>query len=82
MAVCVLTTSPVNQSAVAINSRIAFLQALTNLVKRQMNARQTLFLSHSNLSATLQASAPSSLFPAKASAPRLAQNKWQTLLTV
>ena len=82
MAVCVLTTTPANQSAAAIHTRLAFLQALTNLVKRQMNARQTLFLSHSNLSATRQASASSRIFPAKAQAPRLAQNKWKTFLTV
>ena len=80
MEVCVLTTTPANKSAAAIHSRLALLQALTNLVKRQMNARQTLFLSHSNLSATRQAYASSNLFPA--SAPRLAQNKWQTLKMV
>ena len=87
MAVCVLTTSPANQSVAAIHSRLALLQAQTDLVIRQMSAHQTLFRSHSNLIATRQVSVPFSLFMAtataiRATAIRLAQNKWQTLLTV
>ena len=82
MAVCVPTTSPANQSAAAIQSRLALLRALTDLVIRQMSARRTPFRSHSNLTVTLRVPAASStisMATATATAIRLAQNKWQTV---
>ena len=93
MAVCVLTTSPANQSAAAINLRLAFLQALTDLVIRQMSARQTPFRSHSNLTVTLRVPAASSTLSmatapatapatALATATRIAKKPMQIRLTV
>ena len=89
MAVCVPTTSPANQSAAAIQSRLAFLQALADLVIRQMSAHQTPFRSHSNLTVTLrvpEASSTLSMATAPATAPatatRIAKKTMQIRLTV
>ena len=80
-----LTTSPANQSAAAILSRLALLQALTDLVIWQMSAHQTPSRSHSNLTVTLRVPAASStlsMATAPATATRLAKKPMQIRLTV